>query len=208
MRLTRRSLPNSQNHNCSTAFPCAGARPSIACSGFLRFKIKSQEHTESPIVFPGENGERQYRSPQSAPQRVFSVFRRRRGCGQYQRRPVSDGFMRAFAALQLYLHAAFFSLSRGSSAYTRTTTRPPCGCARTISRPLIREHGKPGAYCGAVSAATRIEKSKASRIREALLLSISLFCSHSFCRTARSYRCSRCRSSRPFSWRGTRRATR
>ena len=23
----------------------------------LRFKIKSQEHTESPIVFPGENGE-------------------------------------------------------------------------------------------------------------------------------------------------------
>ena len=67
---------------------------------------------------------------------------------------------------------------------------------------------KPGAYCGAVSAATRIEKSKASRIREALLLSISLFCSHSFCRTARSYRCSRCRSSRPFSWRGARRATR
>lgn len=31
----------------------------------LRFKIKSQEHTESPIVFPGENGERQYRSPKA-----------------------------------------------------------------------------------------------------------------------------------------------
>lgn len=31
----------------------------------LRFKIKSQEHAESPIVFPGENGERQYRSPKA-----------------------------------------------------------------------------------------------------------------------------------------------
>lgn len=41
-----------------------------------------------------------------------------------------------------------------------------------------------------------------------LALSISLFCSHSFCRTAHSCRYSRCRSSRPFSWRGARRATR
>ena len=31
----------------------------------LRFKIKSQGHAESPIVFPGENGERQYRSPRA-----------------------------------------------------------------------------------------------------------------------------------------------
>lgn len=28
-----------------------------------------------------------------------------------------------------------FSPRRGSSACTRTTTRPPCGCARTISQP-------------------------------------------------------------------------
>lgn len=43
---------------------------------------------------------------------------------------------------------------------------------------------------------------------EALLLSISLFCSHNFRRTARSCRCSRCHSSRPFSWRGARHETR
>ena len=35
--------------------------------------------------------------------------------------------------VQLYLDEAF-SPHRGSSACTRTITRPPCGCARTISR--------------------------------------------------------------------------
>lgn len=64
MRLTRRSLPNSQNHNCAQHFHVP-EQAKHRLLRLLRFKIKSQEHAESPIVFPGENGERQYRSPKA-----------------------------------------------------------------------------------------------------------------------------------------------
>lgn len=107
----------------------------------LRFKIKSQEHAESPIVFPGENGERQYRSPKA----LHSEFLRFPSASRMRAisaPPVSDGFMRAFAASQLYLDAAFFAEPGLIGVHPNDNTATVWLRADDLAA-LIREHGNP-----------------------------------------------------------------
>lgn len=74
MRLTRRSLPNSQNHNCSTAFPCAGAGQASPAPAFA-FQNQIAGAHRKPHRVSGRKRRAAVPLSQSAPQRVspFSV---------------------------------------------------------------------------------------------------------------------------------------
>lgn len=108
----------------------------------LRFKIKSQEYAESPIVFPGENGERQYRSHKALHSEFLHFPSASRMQAISERRPVSDGFMRAFAASQLYLDAAFFAEPGRIGVHPNDNAATVWLRADDLAA-LIREHGNP-----------------------------------------------------------------
>lgn len=146
------------------------SRPSIACSGFCVSKSNRRSTPKAPSCFRAKTASGSTALPKRSTA-SFSVFRRRRGCGQYQRRPVSDGFMRAFAASQLYIttgcygHGAALSrrrVFRRAGAHRRAPERQHGHRVAVRGRSRGPDPGarKPGAYCGAVSAATRIEKAR------------------------------------------------
>ena len=98
----------------------------------LRFKIKSQEHAESPIVFPGENGERQYRSPKA----LHSEFLRFPSASR----------MRAISApaCKRRVHARFCSIAEPGliGVHPNDNTATVWLRADDLAA-LIREHGNP-----------------------------------------------------------------
>lgn len=107
----------------------------------LRFKIKSQEHTESPIVFPGENGERQYRSPKALHSeflRFPSVSRMRAISAPACKRRVHARFC-SIAALP---DAAFFAEPGLIGVHPNDNTATVWLRADDLAD-LIREHGNP-----------------------------------------------------------------
>lgn len=120
----------------------------------LRFKIKSQEHAESPIVFPGENGERQYcspkalhseflRFPSASRMRAISApaCKRRGSCALLQHRS-SISQQAATVTGQLYLDAAFFAEPGLIGVHPNDNTATVWLRADDLAA-LIREHGNP-----------------------------------------------------------------